>query len=49
MTKNGGVKKLYIKLKDEDREYLEALFSKGEVKAKTYITNLTIEPISIAY
>ena len=49
MTKNGGTKKQYIKLKDEDREYLEALVTMGEVKAKTYITNLAIEPISIAY
>lgn len=49
MTKNGGMKKQYIKLTEEDRVYLETLIRRGEVKAKTYSTNLAIEPISIAY
>ena len=36
MTENGRMKKQHIQLSDVDREYLEALISKGELTAKIY-------------
>lgn len=42
MIENGGMKKQHVKLKDEDRVYLEALISKGEVKAKTFRRALSL-------
>ena len=42
MTKNRGMKKQHVKLKDEDRVYLETLISRGEVKAKTYRRALSL-------
>ena len=32
----GGMKKDHVKLKEEDRAYLEELIRKGEIKVKTY-------------
>lgn len=42
MAENGGMKKQHVKLKYEDRVYLEALISKGEVKAKTFRRALSL-------
>ena len=36
MRHNSGMKKQHIQLKESDRQYLEQLISKGELKAKTY-------------
>jgi putative transposase len=36
MTENGRMKKQHVQLSDVDREYLEALISKGELTAKIY-------------
>ena len=36
MSENGRMKKQHVKLKDEDREHLDELVSKGELKAKVY-------------
>ena len=34
MNENGRMKNQHVELKDEDREYLDELVSKGELKAK---------------
>ena len=36
MDENGGMKKQHVQLTQTDRERLETLISKGELKAKTY-------------
>jgi transposase len=36
LVENGWMKKQHVELSQADREYLEALISKGELKAKTY-------------
>ena len=36
MDENGRMKKQHVQLSDVDREYLEGLVSKGELKAKVY-------------
>jgi len=36
MDENGRMKKQHVQLSDVDREYLEDLISKGELKAKVY-------------
>jgi putative transposase len=41
-VENSQMKKPYIQLSPTDREYLEALISKGELKAKTYRRALSL-------
>jgi len=36
MSENGRMKKQHVELSKADREYLEALISKGELRAKVY-------------
>ena len=42
MSENGRMKKQHVELSDTDREYLETLISKGELKAKAYRRALTL-------